>query len=225
MPVKIRPAPPPSLKLSLGFYQLFWIFFWGCFLGVAWETLWCRLTQGIWTSRTGLVWGPFNLVYGLGAVVLTVCLQRTAGRPFWWSFLGGFVLGSAFEYLCSLCQELLFGSVSWQYDVRWNLNGRINFYYSLFWGALAVVWIKRLCPFLCRRMSRLPAGLTRPLAWVLAGFMAVNSLVSAAAVSRWSARQSGAPPENRLEELLDRRFDDRRMEQIYPNMVFLSAAR
>lgn len=198
--------------------------FWGCFLGVVWETLWCRLTQGIWTSRTGLVWGPFNLVYGLGAVLLTLCLQRTACRPFWWSFLGGFVLGSAFEYLCSLCQECLFGAVSWQYDVRWNLNGRINFYYSLFWGALAVVWVKRLCPLLCRWMNRLPARLTRPLAWVLAGFMAANTLVSAAAVGRWSARREGRPPENSLEELLDRRFDNRRMEEIYPNMVFLSAA-
>ena len=221
--VNTRPALTP--QKSLGIYQLFWIFFWGCFLGVVWETLWCRLTQGIWASRTGLVWGPFNLVYGLGAVVLTVCLQWTAGRSFLWSFLGGFVLGSVFEYLCSLCQELLFGAVSWQYDVRWNLDGRINLYYSLFWGALAVVWIKRLCPFLCRRMSRLPARLTRPLAWVLAVFMAANTLVSAAAVGRWSARRAGEPPENSLELLLDRRFGDQRMERIYPNMIFLPAAR
>ena len=208
----------PAVRVSL--YRLFWVFFMGCFLGVVMETLWCYISRGYWASRTGLVYGPFNLVYGFGAALMTLCLCRV--RTCAGCFVGGFVLGSIFEYLCSWVQEALFGTVSWQYDVRCNLNGRINLIYSLFWGVLAVIWIRFLYPALCCRLDRLSSSVTRPLAWVLAAFILWDTAVSAAAVGRWSARRAGCPAANSAEELLDERFDDARMEQIYPNMIFLS---
>ena len=59
-----------------------------------------------------------------------------------------------------------------------------------------------------------------PLTWVLAAFMACNTLLSAAAVDRWAERQEGVPAESGLSRLLDRRFPDERMERIYANMEF-----
>ncbi len=208
----------PAVGLTV--YRLFWVFFIGCFLGVVVETVWCYVSRGYWASRTGLVYGPFNLVYGFGAALMTLCLCRLRSRTA--CFFGGFLLGSVFEYLCSWVQEGLFGTVSWQYDIWCNLNGRINLVYSFFWGLLAVVWIRRLYPALCRRLDRLSPALTRPLAWVLAAFMLWDTAVSAAAVGRWSARLAGQSADSALEELLDERFGDARMEQIFPNMIFLS---
>ena len=42
--------------------------------------------------------------------------------------------------------------------------------------------------------------------------------VSLAAVGRWSERVEGLEPSNAIEEFLDERFHDERMEQIYANM-------
>ena len=207
----------------LGLCRLFWLFLAGCLLGVLVESLWCFVSRGYWASRSGLVWGPFNLVYGLGALAMTLGLDWTLRRGPLWTFLGGVVLGDLFEYACSWVQEVLFGTVSWQYDVPGNLNGRINPIYSLFWGILALAWLRLLCPRLLRLLDRPPRWVMVPLTWVLAAFMACNTLLSAAAVDRWAERRAGLPPESAADLLLDRRFGDRRMERIYPNMIFLTA--
>ena len=45
-----------------GFYKLFWLFLIGAVLGDFTETIFCRLTAGVWMSRSSLVWGPFSIV-------------------------------------------------------------------------------------------------------------------------------------------------------------------
>ena len=211
-----------SFAHDLNFYQLFWIFFIGCFLGVVIETLWCLLTRHHYESRTGLIYGPFNLVYGFGALFMTLGLNWLSKKRDAWIFLGGVVIGSVFEYLCSWIQETLFGTVSWQYDkMPFNLNGRINLLYSLVWGALALVWVKGIYPLMCRAISRIPNQIGKPLTWVLLVFMVLNSAISGLAVARMSARREGAAPTTAIESFLDRHYPDERLEKIYPNMVYV----
>ncbi len=211
-----------SFAHDMNFYQLFWIFFIGCFLGVVIETLWCLLTRHHYESRTGLIYGPFNLVYGFGALFMTLGLSWLRKKRDSWIFLGGVIIGSVFEYLCSWIQEELFGTVSWQYDkMPFNLNGRINLLYSLFWGVLALVWVKGLYPLMCRGISRIPNRIGKPLTWVLLVFMIVNSAISGLAVARMSARQQGAAASSSIAEFLDRHYPDERLEKIYPNMVYV----
>lgn len=211
-----------SFAHDLNFYQLFWIFFIGCFLGVVIETLWCLLTRHHYESRTGLIYGPFNLVYGFGALFMTLGLNWLSKKRDAWIFLGGVVIGSVFEYLCSWIQETLFGTVSWQYDkMPFNLNGRINLLYSLFWGALALVWVKGIYPLMCRAISRIPNQIGKPLTWVLLVFMVLNSAISGLAVARMSARREGTAPTTAIESFLDRHYPDERLEKIYPNMVYV----
>ena len=111
---------------GINFYKLMLIFFIGCFLGVVIETTWCLLTKGYFESRAGLVYGPFNLVYGVGALVLTLCLYKFRNRGMWLSFLSSILVGSVVEYVCSWVQELMFGTRSWDYsNMPFNINGRI----------------------------------------------------------------------------------------------------
>ncbi len=62
------------------FYKLACLFFIGAFLGDIIETIFCRATAGVWMSRSSVVYGPFSIVWGLGAVLLTAVLYRYRDR-------------------------------------------------------------------------------------------------------------------------------------------------
>ncbi len=206
---------------GITFYKLFWVFFLGCISGVIVETLWCLVRYGRLESRSAFVWGPFNPVYGLGALVLTVALYKYRNRSKLYSFLGGLIAGSMVEYFCSWLQETVFGSTSWDYSSKpFNINGRICLEYSIFWGILGVLWIKAIYPRMVQLILKIPNKYGKALTWCLFAFMAINGLVSAAAVYRWEERYSGEPPSNFIEEILDDRFGDARMQQLYPTLVF-----
>ncbi|MDD7535314.1 MAG: putative ABC transporter permease [Bullifex sp.] len=206
---------------GINFYKLFIIFFSGSFVGVLIELLWCYLRNGYFESRSGLVYGPFNLVYGIGALVLTMALYRYRNRSWTFSFIGGFVTGSVIEYFCSFFQELLFGSTSWDYsNIPFNLNGRICLLYSVFWGVLGIFWIKKIYPRIAGWILRIPDRVGKTVVWILLAFMVVNSAVSGAAVYRWAERTAGKEASGSLERVLDERFPDERMERIYANLEF-----
>lgn len=202
-------------------YKILLVCFIGSFAGVVIELLWCLLRNGYLESRSGLVYGPFNLLYGAGAVALTAALYRFRNKGAWISFLGGMIVGSVVEYACSWGQEVLFGSRSWDYSgVPFNLNGRICLLYSFFWGFLGVLWIKDLYPRMAKLILKLPNTAGKIFTWAVTIFLAFNGVISLIAVGRWSERVEGLAPSNAVEAFLDERFPDERMERIYANMEF-----
>ena len=206
---------------GLNLYKLILILVIGSFAGVVVELIWCYLNHGYFESRNGLVYGPFNLLYGVGAAALSVALYRFRNRGRWLSFAGGMLIGSVVEYLCSWWMEAAFGSKSWDYSAHpFNLNGRICLLYSVFWGLLGVIWIKDIYPRMAKWIMKLPDRFGRILTWSLALFMLINCLVSGAAVLRWSERKRSVPADNQVRIILDQSFPDERMERIYANMEF-----
>ena len=207
---------------GLNFYKLFWIFFIGCFGGVVIETIFCLITRGHYESRTGLLIGPFNLVYGLGALALSYTLYKFRNRSASHAFFGGFVVGSIIEYLCSWFQEMVFGSVSWDYSrFPFNLDGRICLLYSLFWGILGILWIKTIYPRMSVWILLIPNKVGKILSWLLVVFMLFNSIFTAIVVYRWTRRDDGITPQNGLAVWIDQHYDDSTMENIFPNMMFI----
>lgn len=207
--------------MGLNFYKLILLVFIGSFAGVVVEMLWCLLTNGYLESRAGLVYGPFNLLYGVGAVTLSVCLFRYRNRSSGFSFAGGMIVGSVVEYVCSWGQELLFGSTSWDYsNLPFNLNGRICLLYSVFWGILGVLWMKNLYPRLARWILKLPNRLGKAFTVAMAVFLVVNGVVTLLAVDRWSERIAGEPAVTAADRLFDEHFPDARMERVFANMEF-----
>ena len=206
---------------GLNIYKILLLCFIGSFAGVVIEMIWCLVTNGYIESRSGLVYGPFNLLYGAGSVVLTVCLYRFRNRGVWISFLGGAVVGSIVEYICSWGQELVFGSRSWDYsEMPFNLNGRICLLYSVFWGLLGVLWIKNLYPRISKLILMIPNKAGKIVTWLLTVFFVFNSIVSVVSVYRWSQRAAGIEPSGTFWEIIDQRFPDERMEKVYANMEF-----
>lgn len=206
---------------GINIYKLLLICFIGSFAGVVLEMLWCLLKHGYLESRAGLVYGPFNMLYGAGAVLLTVSLYGLRNHRRRLSFLGGFVVGSILEYFCSWAQESLLGSRSWDYSSKpFNINGRICLLYSVFWGLLGILWVKNLYPRIAALILKLPNRIGRRLTVACSIFLAVNCLVTCLAVGRWAQRVHGAESGNVFSEFIDNRFPDSRMERIFANMDF-----
>lgn len=200
------------------FYKIVLLFIIGAFLGDVTETIFCRISAGVWMSRSSLVWGDFSIVWGLAIAAVTVLLYRYRQRSDRFLFLVGTVLGGAYEYLCSVFTEIMFGTIFWDYSkIPFNLGGRINLLYCFFWGIAAVVWFKGLYPFFSRWIEKIPEKIGKPLVWFLIVFMCADMAVSCMALSRNSQRSQGIPAEYHWQEIMDERFGDERMQRIYPN--------
>ena len=129
----------------------------GEFLGDVTETIFCLVTSGRLMSRSSVVYGPFSIVWGLGAVFLTMILYQYRNKSDSFIFVFGTVLGGAYEYACSVFTELVFGTVFWDYSkIPFNLGGRINLLYCFFWGIAAVVWMRALYPRLSDWIEKIP---------------------------------------------------------------------
>ena len=200
--------------------KLIWIFFIAALLGDIIETLFCRATMGIWMSRSSLIYGPFSIVWGLGAVMFTALLYRYKDKSEGYLFLAGTIVGGVYEYVCSVFTELVFGTVFWDYShIPFNLAGRINLLYCFFWGIAAAVWMKVLYPRLSRLIERIPMKAGKVLTWVIVVFMVFNMAISALALGRYQQRQSAPDaPTNGFTEFLDHYYPDKRIHQVYPNM-------
>lgn len=203
------------------FYKLFWVFFIGCFVGVIVERLWCFIRTGTIEPRVGLIYGPLNPVYGIGACALTWALYPLRNRSKLLSFVGGMVIGSVVEYGCSFVQELFTGSTSWDYSNQpFNLNGRICLLYSIYWGVLGVIWIKDLYPRMAKGILKIPNRVGKPLTVALLAFMIFDCVMSGLSVLRWVERRAGEPAGGRIEVYFDEHYPDERMQAIYSNLVF-----
>ena len=171
--------------------DLLWLFVIGAFLGDMVETVFCRLTAGVWMSRSSLVWGPFSVVWGLALAMATVLLRQNQDKSDRYLFAFGTVLGGVYEYVCSAVTELLFGTVFWDYSkFKFNLGGRINLLYCFFWGIAAVMWMRYGYPLVLKLMKKVRSHIRPWMTAALAVFMAVNMRLPA----RWHWRGTMPAP-------------------------------
>lgn len=209
--------------VGCSFYKLVCLFFLGAFLGDITETVFCLATTGKLMSRSSVVYGPFSIVWGLGCVLLTAILYQYRSRSDSYIFIFGTILGGAYEYICSVFTELVFGTVFWDYsNIPFNLGGRINLLYCFFWGIAAVIWLKCLYPLLSSLIEKIPKRAGIPITWLMILFMIFNMIMSGLALNRYKERHSNkSDNDNAATRFLDKNFTDERMEQIYPNAILV----
>lgn len=202
------------------FAYYFWTFILGSILGVAIETVWCVLKYRKIESRKGLIYGPFNPLYGCATFFLSLSINCVSNHSRGNIFLIGVVVASIIEYACSYYQEKFTGAVSWNYDqFKYNLNGRINLVYSIFWGILTLFWYEMFMPIID---SYLPIIDRHPWVTIFAFvFIIIDCIVSLVASIRRMERRKKIKARTKFEERIDKLYDDERMKKIYPNSEFI----
>lgn len=209
--------------VGCSFYKLVCLFMLGAFLGDITETIFCYVTAGKLMSRSSVVYGPFSIVWGLGCMLLTAILYQYKTRSDSFIFVFGTVLGGAYEYICSVFTELVFGTVFWDYsEIPFNLGGRINLLYCFFWGIAAVAWMRILYPLFSGWIEKIPKKAGIIFTWIMIVFMVFNIVMSGLALNRYNERHAvNKVPENGISEFFDEHFPDERMERIYPNAIIV----
>ncbi len=205
----------------MSFLDLVLLFAVGSVLGVVIETVFVYAVRGRLESRRGMVYGPFNQVYGFGVVLMTVLLGWLGKESGFVLFVCSAVLGGLFEATCSFCQEKIYGTVSWDFS-RQNfsiLGGRSNIIYMLYWGLLGFVYVRNLYPWLSALFGEIPLSIKTPVVVSLTIFFVYNLWLSHVAVRRWNRRRNGAAASGKLDSWLDNHFYKERMQKIYPSMV------
>lgn len=199
-------------------YELFYIFLFGCLIGWIVEGIWTLLKKGQLINHSALVIGPFNIVYGIGAVVLTLVLYRLQTSHNFEIFSVSFFTGSVLEYILSYLMELIFGFVAWNYHSKpFNLNGRICLTYSIFWGFLGLVWIKLIYPKLKKFIAKQNPQEIIKLMKILLIFLACDAMLTLMAIDRGKKYEQNIPPANKIEELIDKYFSVDYLNNMFNN--------
>lgn len=203
--------------------MIVWNFLLGSFLGYCSETIEFYIECGHFVSRQGVIYGPFNQIYGFGFVICLLFLYRLKDKRAYVIFLISVVVGTIFEYASSIFLEKVAGYMSWSYrNYPLNVEVRICIPVSLAWGLAGVIYIKFLFPYICKQINRLNKRLIKAVLIVFFVFMVFDLLLSTAAVERMRERERGLPAGNKCDVLLDKYYPDEKLRQIYTSVRFVN---
>lgn len=203
-------------KIKDTLYLLFWTFVFGSLFGYYYEMILQWLQRGTLYSRQGLIYGPFSQVYGIGAVLFVLLLSRF--KKTYSIFITGTLLGGLAEYICSLVQQYVFGSISWDYSSYFlNFNGRTSLFHMVCWGIIGVIFMKLVYPLLLKGTNHLSNKTGYIISILLGIFLIFDISISTVATIRQKQRHLGIEARNIFEEKLDAWYPDSYLNQIYPN--------
>ncbi len=132
-------------------------FFFYSALGWLVESIYCSLAAGKVINR-GFLTGPICPIYGTGSVVMTLVLTPLKEYPIL-VFIVGLVVCDIVEFVTSYIMEKLFHARWWDYSNKWlNIQGRICFRHSMYWGIASVLFIYFVHPNIGEKIfSDMPA--------------------------------------------------------------------
>lgn len=217
-----------------GIYLGLWLFFIYAFLGVLAEMIYCWTIEyrGVVESRLGLLYLPFNLLYGAGGLIITLALLPYFDNPFI-VFGLGLVVGTVLEYFTSLFMEKAFHAVYWDYSKEFlNIQGRVCLKYALIWGGLSLVLLYGLDVVNVQVLLMIPPIIGLPVLALLVIATILSIVLTLLAYRRTAqknaylhAKRDGKDatlPEPRWARLVDRLVPDSVLINTFPRMSLVT---
>lgn len=206
---------------KLSFYKLFWLFLIGSLIGVLMEGSFCYFKKGHWETHVVSILAPYNILYGLGAVVFYAGAVKLSDLRLVWRVLIMTLLATVLELLCGLLLRYGLGMRAWNYSRRWlNYKGIICLEFSIGWGIAALAFCL-LYPTVDKLLDKFVCKATNVIAVVLTVLIGLDLCLTGVAIVRWSNRYHGATAETRIEQVLDETFPDEWMQNRFVEWRFL----
>ena len=218
--------------IELDFFNLFWVFVVCCVLGLVIETVYHMVVvdPGVYQDRAGMLYGPFSPIYGFGAVLMTVALNRFYKANPAIIFLVSAVIGGLFEAATALFMELGFGAVAWDYSgstifglfpdpIALIFGGRTSALFMCMWGVLGFVWIKLCLPWMLKLINLIPWKVRYSFTTLCAILMLVNGVMTLEALDCWFERLSGIPQTTPVEQFYAEHYDNDYMAHRFESMT------
>ena len=148
-----------SIYIMYTIFLYILLFFLYSFLGWCLEVL-CKLVSEKKFVNRGFLIGPYCPIYGYGAILMSVLLQKYLDDPFT-LFIMIVLICSVLEYFTSFFLEKIFHTRWWDYSHnKFNINGRICLETMIPFGILGLAIIYVLNPFFYNLLSYIPQKIT-----------------------------------------------------------------
>ena len=202
-------------------------------IGFFMETIYGAFTKGMLESRKSFLYGPFCIVYGIAAIILIFCLKKYKHSNIK-LFLYGMILGSLVEYFSSYIGEALLHVKWWDYSNDFvNIHGRTCLYYAVMWGALSIILIKYVNPFLDKCIDfvvkRISQYLLKLTITTITLFMMFDGVLTCYALDNFLVRVANEYNINingiekrELDNLIEKSFSNEQMMMTYPNIMIVN---
>lgn len=198
------------------------------------ETIFAIITKGTLESRQSFLYGPFCIVYGIGAISLIFTLNKYNDSTIK-LFLYGMFVGALVEYLTSYIGEQMMHIKWWDYSSAFlNIHGRTCLFYAICWGILTIPLIKYINPALDKQIekvfSKISINVLKTAITAITLFMAIDGLISCYALDNFLARVAeennikivGIEEWEKSSQIAGKLFSNEKMMMTYPNMLVVN---
>ena len=217
--------------IKLNYFNLFWVFFVCSVLGLTLEEVWHMVVvdPGVYQDRAGMLFGPFSPIYGFGAVLMTMALNRFYKKNPLIIFLVSALIGGAFEVFVGWFMQTSFGVVSWSYShirlfgmpdpIAVLTGGRTCTPFACMWGLGGLIWIKVLLPRLLKLINMIPWKRRYSATVILTAVMLIDGVMTLQSLDYWYQRVNGTVRNIPVAQFYDKHFDNEYMENRFQSMT------
>lgn len=205
--------------ISLNFFNIFWMFVIASIVGLVLETLFHIAVFGHYQNRTGMLWGPFSPIYGFGAILMTIFLNRLYKSNPFLIFCASAVIGGAFEYFTSWFMQTAFGITAWNYSDQWgNIDGRTSVAFMCCWGLLGLAWIKLALPYILKLIQMIPWKVRYWLTIICFILLLFDGIMTLLSLDAWYSRLAGISQDTPVAHFFAKYFDNEFMRNHFQTM-------
>lgn len=217
--------------IKLNYFNLFWVFFVCSVLGLILEEVWHMVVvdPGVYQDRAGMLFGPFSPIYGFGAVLMTMALNRFYKKNPLIIFLVSALIGGAFEVFVGWFMQTSFGVVSWSYShirlfgmpdpIAVLTGGRTCTPFACMWSLGGLIWIKVLLPRLLKLINMIPWKRRYSATVILTAVMLIDGVMTLQSLDYWYQRVNGTVRNIPVAQFYDKHFDNEYMENRFQSMT------